>query len=418
MRPGAFAALWMLLATWAMPALGQAAQPVLQTFTLPNGLRVIHREDHERPVLRAKLRLLLRPEEAASGHEGISALTLRMMDHGEAAQMSSAAFDRALDEGGIQLTRTLEAEAVTWTLSARGREQDRAMGLLADRILRPTFNQAELAAQRLACWRELQADFGSPRIRLRQGLGLDRRLLPTEKALGQLTCEDLASFHRGAFRPERAILALQGDLGLEQAKAMVLLSFGSWTAASGPPASAPAMTALPPDPAPVRIPAPGQPLRVEMAALPPAELGPASRALLALLLCGDRAWVPAALELDSANGSPLSAHLIPPGSLSAAQALEALRGRLETLRQRGFTDADLRGAKLAWFAGRQVRTLHPDELLADSLQEVAGEAATPAAIEAQTLEALNRVLRQWLEPANLRWGLLGDPVAIGDSPAP
>ena len=55
------------------------AQPRAQAFLLPNGLRVFHLEDHEHPLVRARLQLELKPDDTPAGLEGLSALALRML---------------------------------------------------------------------------------------------------------------------------------------------------------------------------------------------------------------------------------------------------------------------------------------------------------------------------------------------------
>ena len=392
----------------AFPAL---AQGPVQRFTLDNGLPVALREEQGRPLFRARLRLALRPGDVPPGKEGLVLLALRMMDHGEAGHLSPTAFDRALDDGGIGLTRTLSADAITWDLVSRGRDQDRALGLLADRVLRPVLDPSALEPQRLACGQDLKEALASPEARLRAALNLDGAPAATEKSLGLLTFKDLQDFLRRIFRSDRAILALEGDLGPEQARALVLLSFGTWTGGllSSEATPTQAITPALPPPALARIAASDVPLRVEAAAPPPEGLNPALRDLAVLLLRADPALAPATLAAPAEPGTPLQFTLAAPAGLSADRTLAALRDRLDRLRRRGYTEADLARAKAAWTAGRQVRTLHPQALLADDVLAVAGRLAQPADVAAATLEGLNGAMFGWLDPARLRWAMIGDP---------
>ena len=393
----------------AFPAL---AQGPVQRFTLDNGLPVTLREEQGRPLFRVRLRLALHPGDLPPGKEGLVALALRMMDLGEAGHLGPTAFDRALDEGGIRLTRTLSADAITWNLVSRGRDQDRALGLLADRVLRPILDPSALESQRLACGQDQKEVLASPEASLCAALGLDGPSAATEKSLSLLTFKDLQDFLRRVFRPDRAILALEGDLGPEQARALVLLSFGTWTGGTLPPATTPPQATAPvPSLAPVaRIAASGAPLRVEAAAPPPEGLHPALWDLAVLLLHDDPALAPATMTAPAEPGTPLRFTLAaPPAGLTADRALAALRDRLGHLRRRGYTEADLARAKAAWTAGRQVQALHPQALLADDVLAVAGRLAQPADVAAATLEGLNGAMLLWLDPARLRWAVIGDP---------
>ncbi len=407
MRPSRPTALAAVLLLTGAPRLAAQAPP--RTFTLPGGLRVMLREDQGRLLFRARLRLALRPGDLPPGKEGLADLALRMMDRGEAGQLSPAAFDRALDEGGIRLTRTLSAGALTWELVSRSRDQDRALGLLANRVLRPVLDPATLEPERLACWRDQEAALASPDARLRTALGLDGPPPATEQGLGQLTFADLETFLRRVLRPERALLVLEGDLGLEQAKALVLLSLGTWTGA--PLAPEPPVPAAPAAPPPVRIPAPGEPLRVEAAVPPPADLDPSLRDLVLLLLRNDPRL--ADLLAPDSPGGTLRFTLRAPGQQADA-ALAALRDRLAALAGRGFTAADLDRARTAWAEAQRVRPLHPEAMLDGDLQEADGLAPRSWAVGAATPGALNGALGRWLDPARIRWAIVGE--AAGPRP--
>ena len=227
-----------LLAGLVASAALQAQDPQ-RRFTLDNGLPVLLQEDPGSPLFRARLRLALRPGDQPPSQAGLQALFLRMLDGGLAGHLSPAAFDAALDDAGLRLSRRVTAEAITWDLVARSRDQDRAMALLADRVLRPILDPARLEAQRLACWRAEEAARLDPATRLQRVLDGGVPAPPTEQGLGPLTLRDLEAFRGRVFRPSRATLVLAGDLGLEQAKALVWLSFGTWSdgAARWPSAS-------------------------------------------------------------------------------------------------------------------------------------------------------------------------------------
>ena len=208
---------WVPAALLALAASGGVAQALPHRFDLPGGLKVSLREDPERVLFRARLRVDLRPGDVPAGQEGLAQLALRLIDRGRAGHLRPAAFDRALDESGIQLTRRLTARAITWDLVCRNRDQDRALALLADRVLRPVMDPSMLDPERLACWREAQPDLAMPEARLQAALDLEGPPPLTEAGLGRVAFKDVEAFRDRVFRPDRAELLLEGDLGLEQA---------------------------------------------------------------------------------------------------------------------------------------------------------------------------------------------------------
>lgn len=400
------------LATLALPALVWAQPPTgpasVQRFTLPNGLRVVHLEDHERPLVRVRLHLDLEPGDGPPGRPELAALALRLLDQADAGSMTAHDINEALEGSGIRLIQELDQEGISWRLVTRSRDQDRALGLLADRVFRTVFDPYVLELQRLACWREASRLDVSPQARLRRALEPEQALrTPTIAGLGAVTLEDLQAFRARAFRPDRAVLILHGDLGMEQAKRLVLLSFGTWTAATSAPA-APAASAPPAaESGPIRILAPGAPLRAQAVAAAPADLAPEAEALLALLMPEDSVLFPVKLRIER----PCLVATLDGGS-SASAARSSLGAHLEALRQRGFTEADLRRARAAWSAGRTLFTLYAEARIDEAMNDIRGRAVNPARLEALTLEALNGALRRWLDPARLRVGVTGDPKVL------
>lgn len=346
----------------------QAQAPLRpQTFSLPNGLRVVLLEDHERPLVRARLHLLL---DRASGalRPGLGPLALRMLEHSDAGNLKAEDFRQLLAGAGIELTPSLRADGLAWDLVARSRDQDLALGMLADRVLRPLFDPSILEAQRLACWREVErTEAASSQLKLPLAPEPNwTRPVPTLDGLAAITYEDLLAFHTRMSRPDRAMLLLHGDLGREQARRLVFQTFGTWTAL----------------PAPVAPAAPLSPVS-----------SPEAGALLALLLPGDPALLPVRFRVE--DSGPLATLEV--GAPGPAAAAAVMLERLQALRRRGFTESDLNRARAAWFAGRALVALHPGALLDQALAEALGSAATPARMEALTVEALNRELQRWLD---------------------
>ena len=111
-----------LLLAGLAATLALQAQPSPQHFTLPNGLRVIHLEDHEHPLVRVRLHLSLEPGDTPVDHQGLALLAMRMFQHSDAADLKAESFDRLLDDSGIRLSSTAEPGALEWRLAARSRQ--------------------------------------------------------------------------------------------------------------------------------------------------------------------------------------------------------------------------------------------------------------------------------------------------------
>ena len=391
-----------------LAAVALQAQPGVQSFVLPNGLRVFHLEDHEHPLVRARLQLDLKPEDTPPGLEGLSVLALRMFQEPGSGEAKADDFDLLLEGSGIQFTREATPTGLEWGVVARSRDQDRALGLLAENLLRTVFDPATLWRQAAACWRDQEQRGAPPQARLSRALAVAPGERPTQASLSAINLEDLIAFRSRVFRPERAVLALHGDLGLEQAKRLVLLNLGSWV---GPPL--PADKGVPRPPAAqadhLTIPAPGASLTLQAVAPPPPDLTPEVIALLDLLVPGDPLLPPVRATLE---GCLVVATLEVGPDTTAPQALATLQGRLAVLRQRGYTQLELDRARSTWLARRSLDCLHPDALLTAALAEARGRGATSGPMQALTLETLNAGLRSWLDPLRLRTGAAGPSEAL------
>jgi len=406
-----------LLLAGLLPLMPIQAQSKVQSFTLPNGLRVLHLEDHERPLVRARLHLRLEPSDTPAGRQGLPQLTLRMLRHSDAADLKADELLRLGEDLGLQQAQTVTPDGLDWHLLARSRDQDRALGLLADRLLRSLFEPALLESQRLACWRDESQPDESPRRRLRHTLVQGPAWRPSFSSLGAITWEELLAFRARVVRPDRAILVLHGDLGLEQARRLVLLSLGTWTALEAPAGSVTTgpVPARPAEAGPIRTQASGAGLRIQAVADRPEGLNPAVSALLTLLVPDEPLVQPVRL---GAEGGSLVATLDAEtgGSMEAARAL--LLDRIEALRRRGFSQGDLDRAREAWLASRSLDSLHPAAQMEAALAEALGRRATGHQLESLTLEQLNAGLRRWLEASNLRLGGIGEPGPAMGIPTP
>ena len=395
------------------------AQPGVQQFTLPNGLRILHLEDHEHPLVRARLHFAIRTEDTPQGRQGLPLLLLRMFNHSETADLKAEDLDRILEESGIQLRPTLEPGGLVWNLVARSRDQDRALGLLADRLLRTVFSSRVLEVQRLATWQEVEREDLLPPERLQRALLGDPATRPTALSLGIISLEDLLAYHARVLRPDRAVLVLHGDLGLEQAKRLVLLSLGTWTtqvpaAGAGQPTQSAQPPSAPSPAAQLRIPAPDRSLRIQAVAPLPAELSPEVAALLRLLVPGDPDLRPLCLSLQEGQLLVTLAQ----ERATGAGAWALVHERLESFRRRGFHQADLDRARRAWRLRCSLDSLHPEAQMDAALAGVLGRGATEERMLALTLDTLNAGLKAWLDPARIRLGALGDPELLKALPKP
>ncbi len=388
------------------------AQPVpSQSFQLQNGLRVLLLENHQHPLIRLQLIAVWAPLEirAASPIPGVQGivpslpshsqsplqpLALGVLDKCSVGNRSRKAFNRAVEERGLSIQLSGGPDGPIWNLFGGSPEAESAFSLLADAATRPILEGGDLDALRLHLIHDLHDQGRQEVARINFYHLLERPDLVlepiTEKSLGQVYLEDLQRSIMATLRPDRAVLAISGDLNLSQARQLTQLNFGTWNEWGGEPISIAAKTdralACPPLIVPWD--------RAETTlALPFRATDGTQRAALDLLSL----WLPRYLGSNRCTirtGAVGWRSLI----LTAEAPETSLREVLLALKKSGLNPKDLEQAKALWNAGRRALALHPQEQLSFAAKEkLWGTEPSEQEIQAVDLAIFNATLQAWLD---------------------
>lgn len=218
--------------------------------TLANGLEVRIVEQHEVPLV--QVNLLVRAGSAAdpAGKFGIANVTADMLDEGAGGKSALELAD-AIEFLGAQLGTASTFDASAVRLSAPVARLEDALPLMADVVMRPAFDPAEmerLRKERLT--RLLQArddpaaliDIAFPRLVFGETHRYGTPAGGMASDLRQMTVADLRAFHAGYYRPENATLIVVGDVTPAAVLPLLEKTFGTWKP-GGPAAKAPALPA-------------------------------------------------------------------------------------------------------------------------------------------------------------------------------
>lgn len=394
----------VLLALAAAAALPGASE--VQVFTLPSGLRCVLLEKHDQPLVRVELTTRWDPSVEPPGREGLSGLLAEVLRAGGVGPDTRAEFDRALDDLGAVYGFASRRTGFTWTLAVDSRSQEPAMELLAHAVFRPNFDGAVTEARRLALLRRAQEASAWDRgeAAFLWGLGDPATEFPPAlEGLAAVGFEDLVAFHREVVRPEASTLVIHGDLSLQQAKELVHLHFGLW----GPRPRAQAQKA----PSAQAVPR----LRTVLDASLDAEfwagvdasgLDRPVRELLGLLLeqVPPVAGPGIILNCGLKGGRTLLVKA-KSGASGRDGLVKALLGTLDQLRG-GFPERDVERARIRWKARVASLPLHPRDQV-HAMQEGLADPALAQAVDKVGAKELAEALRKVLEPAGLKYLLLG-----------
>jgi zinc protease len=229
----------------ALPASATAAAPAAWTrFALPNGIVGLVAERPGIPIVIARASIeagaTLDPPDKA----GVANLTALLLTRGNAAR-PALEVDRAIEFVGGSLEGEGGRDSSEVVLSVLRKDLGLGLDLLADALLRPAFPGAEFERKRdevLASVRRSEEDPGTVAARLLRRLVFAehpyaRPATGTEASLRAITRDDVVAFHRTAYRPERTIVAVAGDVTAAVVRTELEARLGAWSVATPSPAT-------------------------------------------------------------------------------------------------------------------------------------------------------------------------------------
>ncbi|MFN3639642.1 MAG: M16 family metallopeptidase, partial [Flavobacterium sp.] len=209
-----------------------------QTFTLPNGLKVMVVEDRKLPRVSVNLTmdngLISRGEKS-----GIEGLISEMLGKGS-QNISKDDYNEEIDFLGATINFTSNG-FYAYTLS---KNFNRVLELAAEGLLKPNFTQEELDKEKDIAIESLKADEKSAsainsRVTnvLAYGKNHPYGEYTTEASLKGITLGDIQNYYTTYFVPGNAYLVIIGDVSFAEAKKAVEQRFQLWKKAKAPSVS-------------------------------------------------------------------------------------------------------------------------------------------------------------------------------------
>lgn len=231
--------LYALLPGGAAPkeetAVAGRSEQAIQKFTLPNGLRLLVKEDHRLPFVefRAVFRGGVLVETLANN--GLTRLLARLLLKGTRSR-SAQDIANEIESVGGHLDSYGGNNSFGVHIEVLNSDFATGLDLLADLLLHPTFPAAALGREQqvqIAGIRSQRDDLlKSATKAMRRGLfgdtgyGLDPQ--GTEESVGKFTRADLQSFHDRLVRPNNCVLAIYGDIQAAAVLRAVKKCFARW----------------------------------------------------------------------------------------------------------------------------------------------------------------------------------------------
>jgi zinc protease len=234
-----------------MVAVAESTDSPIKKFDLPNGLRLLVKENHRLPFVQFRAAFKGGVLAETPDTNGLTQLTGKLLLKGTATRSAE------------ELARTIESVGGSldyfggnnsFGVSAEVMSGDFAIGmeLVSDVLLNPSFPAPALEREREIQLADIKAQkdqlLRSASIAMRRamfgdrGYGLDG--LGTERSVQRISVAELQEFHKRLTVPNNCVLAIYGDVRTEAVKDAVEKAFGGWRPGAQALAELPAITPL------------------------------------------------------------------------------------------------------------------------------------------------------------------------------
>ena len=206
-----------------------------ESFTLPNGLKVLVVENHKLPRVSFSLTLDNAPY-AEGNKKGVDDLTSSMIGNGS-MKTPKDAFNEEIDFLGADINFSASGASANCLSKYSGR----ILELLADGALNPNFSKEEFDKEKDKLIEGLKtqeksvaAVAGRVQNVLAYGKNHPFGEFLSETTIKNVTLEDVENNYQTNFVPENAYLVVIGDVKVKDVKKAIEKLFGSWAKATAP----------------------------------------------------------------------------------------------------------------------------------------------------------------------------------------
>ena len=210
--------------------------PPVQRARLANGVEVVVMEKRGIPAVAFSLLLPTGAAADPATMPGLASMTGSMLQEGTESR-SSRQIAGEIEFIGSRLSVGTDREQTSLDMSTLTREWPRALDLMADLVQHPTFPDDELArvrTRRLADLRRLRDD--PTALAWREATALlygkaspyGHPISGTETSVEAMTRDEVRTHFQANYGPSEAVLAVVGDISLDEAVELAKASLGGW----------------------------------------------------------------------------------------------------------------------------------------------------------------------------------------------
>ncbi len=237
-----------LLTLCVTPALSHAADIKPVRVVMENGMTLLIQDQPSLPIVTVNVLMKAGAVHDPDAKAGLAYMTAGMLEEGTTTR-SATRLAQEIEFLGAEFSARTTHDFATATLRMLKKDADRGLTLLSDLLMNPAFADKEVSRVRDELLGELQGEKDDPGTVAEKafdeiifkGHPYRRPTNGDEKTVPTITRKDLVAFHDTYYRPNRAIMAIVGDIRESEALALVNRHFGTWAkkAVAAPPVPSP-----------------------------------------------------------------------------------------------------------------------------------------------------------------------------------
>ena len=217
------------------PTLSRAADIKPVRVVTENGMVLLIQDQPSLPIVTVNVLIKAGAALDPDAKAGLAYMVGGMLEEGTRTR-SATQLAQEIEFLGAEFSAKASNDFATATFRVLKKDVDRGFTLLADLLLNPAFAEKEVSRTRDELLGELQGEKDDPGTVagkafdeiIFKGHPYRRPANGDEQTVPKITKKDLAVFHDTYYRPNRAIVAIVGDIREAEALALIKKHFGKW----------------------------------------------------------------------------------------------------------------------------------------------------------------------------------------------
>ena len=206
--------------------------PAVQERKLPNGLTVVVVERKSSPIVTAQLLVKAGASSESADKAGLANFTADLLTKGTKTRSATQIADD-MAYLGTELNTGAGWNSSTVSFTATPDNLPRALAVMADVVMNPTFKQEELDLLKSQTLDELKYNLKQPSfvanyVASKYAFG-EHPASGTPDSISSITTADVESFHREHYLPASSVLIFAGDISFDQAASLAGKAFSGFT---------------------------------------------------------------------------------------------------------------------------------------------------------------------------------------------